>query len=104
MGERERCEVARLLALGDALRVAFRAAPALTVNQATLRVVKFEGESPPLHTHDEDECYVVLEGEIVVEVEGREPTKLARGDAFVVRAGTAHRPHPFPRATVLLVT
>jgi mannose-6-phosphate isomerase-like protein (cupin superfamily) len=77
---------------------------ALTVNQATLRVVKFDGHSPELHVHDADECYVVLDGELLVEIEGEPSTHLVKGDAYVVRAGTKHRPFALPSASILLIT
>jgi mannose-6-phosphate isomerase-like protein (cupin superfamily) len=83
---------------------AWQPQPALTVNQATMRVVRFEGPFPELHTHDADECYVVLEGELLVELEGGESIHVARGDACVVRAGTRHRPRALPHAAILLVT
>ena len=78
--------------------------PALTANQATLRVVRFEASGPDVHSHDIDECYVVLDGELVIEIEGKETLHLAKGDAYVVRAGTRHRPFALPRASILLVT
>ena len=78
--------------------------PALTANQATLRVVVFESSGPEVHAHDIDECYVVLDGELVIEIEGKETLHLAKGDAYVVRAGTRHRPFALPRASILLVT
>jgi mannose-6-phosphate isomerase-like protein (cupin superfamily) len=78
--------------------------PALTVNQATLRVVKFDARSPEMHTHDVDECYVVLDGELVIEIEGEPTMHLAKGDAFVVRAGKVHRPFAMPHASILLIT
>ena len=78
--------------------------PALTVNQALLRVVVFEASGPEVHAHDIDECYVVLDGELVIEIEGKEALHLGKGDAYVVRAGTRHRPFALPRASILLVT
>ncbi len=79
--------------------------PALTVNQATLRVVRFDARtSPEYHHHDIDECYVVLEGELVIEIDGEPSTHLAKGDAYVVRAGTKHRPFALPNASILLIT
>lgn len=78
--------------------------PALTVNQATLRVVKYDAQGPEVHHHDVDECYVVLEGELVIEIVGAPTTHLKKGDAFVVRAGTGHRPMALPTASVLLIT
>jgi mannose-6-phosphate isomerase-like protein (cupin superfamily) len=95
--------LARLATMARSL-VAWRPHSALTVNQATLRVVKFEGHSRDFHAHDIDECYVVLEGELVVEIEGEASIHLARGDAYVVRAGTSHRPLALPQASILLVT
>lgn len=92
-----------LQALARALP-AWQPRAALTVNQATLRVVRFEGPFGQLHTHDVDECYVVLDGELLVEVDGGESIHVAKGDACVVRAGTRHRPHGLPHASILLVT
>ena len=95
--------LAHLSAIARAIRP-WRPEPALTVNQATLRVVKFDAHSPEYHAHDVDECYVVLDGELVVEIEGEASTHLAKGDAYVVRAGTRHRPFALPAASILLIT
>ena len=78
--------------------------PALTVNQATLRVVKFDAHSPELHHHDIDECYVVLDGELVIEIVGEPSLVLKKGDAYAVRAGTQHRPFALSSASILLIT
>jgi mannose-6-phosphate isomerase-like protein (cupin superfamily) len=96
-------DLAHLHALARSIP-AWKPHAALTVNQATLRVVRFEGPFPDLHTHDVDECYVVLEGELLVELDGGESIHVAKGDACVVRAGTRHRPHGLPHASILLVT
>jgi mannose-6-phosphate isomerase-like protein (cupin superfamily) len=96
--------LAHLPALAKALPAPWQPYPALTVNQATLRVIKLEGHSPDFHTHDVDECYVVLEGEMLIEVARGASTHLAKGDAYVVRAGTVHRPLGLPLASVLLIT
>jgi mannose-6-phosphate isomerase-like protein (cupin superfamily) len=69
-----------------------------------VRVVRFEGRFSDFHTHDVDECYVVLEGELLVDIEGEASRHVARGEAFVVRAGTKHRPLAVPTAIVLLIT
>ncbi len=96
--------LARLLLLARAARQPWRAEDALTVNQARLRVVKFQGHFAQWHTHTEDECYVVLEGELLVEVEGAPAVRLSPGDAYVVRGGVVHRPFAVPIAMVLLIT
>src|ERR1700750_2932396 len=96
--------LARLLSIARAIRTPWKPHAALTVNGATLRVVKFEGHFSGFHTHEVDECYVVLEGELLVEIEGEPATRLQRGDAYVVRAGVIHRPFALPHASVLLIT
>jgi mannose-6-phosphate isomerase-like protein (cupin superfamily) len=95
---------APLVAMGRALASGWSPQAALTVNRATMRVVRFEGHFPQFHAHDSDECYVVLEGDIVVEIEGEASALVQTGEAYVVRAGTVHRPFAMPRATVLLIT
>jgi mannose-6-phosphate isomerase-like protein (cupin superfamily) len=95
---------AALLATGRQLRQPWRPEPALDVNAAHLRVVRFQGHFTEWHTHTEDECYVVLEGEVLVEIKGENSVRLGAGDAYVVRAGVVHRPFATPLATVLLVT
>lgn len=93
---------ASLIALGRRLP-AWHASEPLRVNGAPVRIMKFEGHHPTLHQHDVDECYVVLEGEMLVELEGQPAQRVVRGDAYVVRAGTAHRPFAIPTAIVLLL-
>src|SRR5690349_21777505 len=60
-------------------------------NETVLRVARFEGEFP-WHTHEEDEVFLCWDGSFRVEMEGREPVTLRRGDLFVVPRGTVHRP------------
>lgn len=93
-----------LLARARSLAWPYRAEPALTVNAATLRVVRFQGHFGQWHRHDEDECYVVLEGELLVEIENQPAVRVIAGEAYVVRAGIVHRPFATPIASVLLVT
>ena len=95
---------APLVAMGRALAAGWTSQPALDVNRANLKVVRFEGHFPQFHAHEVDECYVVLEGDIVVEIEGKPSALVQTGEAYVVRAGTVHRPFAMPRATVLLIT
>ncbi|HZA01790.1 MAG TPA: cupin domain-containing protein [Hyphomicrobiaceae bacterium] len=45
--------------------------------------------SPPLHTHPQDESYVVLDGQLTVQA-GGERFELRPGGVAVVRMGVAH--------------
>jgi quercetin dioxygenase-like cupin family protein len=47
------------------------------------------GASPPLHTHPQDESYVVLEGRLTLRA-GEERFELEAGGAAVVPMGVAH--------------
>jgi hypothetical protein len=43
--------LARLMQIAEAIRTPWQPHPALTANQATLRVVKFQGHAARWHTH-----------------------------------------------------
>lgn len=60
-------------------------------NDTVVRVARFDGEFP-WHTHEEDELFLCWDGSFRVEVEGREPATLHRGDLYVVPRGARHRP------------
>jgi mannose-6-phosphate isomerase-like protein (cupin superfamily) len=60
-------------------------------NDTVVRVARFDGEFP-WHTHEEDELFLCWDGTIRIEVEGREPITLRRGEMYVVPRGTQHRP------------
>ena len=47
------------------------------------------GASPPLHTHPQDESYVVLDGRMSVQA-GEQVAELGPGDVMVVPRGVAH--------------
>ena len=48
------------------------------------------GAGIPLHTHDCEECVVILDGDAVAEIDGAEH-RLTRWDTTYVAAGTPHR-------------
>ncbi|HTU82854.1 MAG TPA: cupin domain-containing protein [Candidatus Acidoferrales bacterium] len=74
-----------------------------TVNESVVRLGIFEGEFP-WHKHvDQDEFFLVLEGEIFLDVEGRETVKLGPHEGLTVPKGTVHRPRSPQRSVVLMV-
>ena len=51
------------------------------------------GIGQPPHTHDWNENYVILEGELNLNIGGH-PAIIATGDSYLVKAGTVHAPTP----------
>lgn len=74
-----------------------------TVNDAVVRLGIFEGEFP-WHKHDDqDELFLVLEGEIELDIEGRDAMRLGLHQGCTVPKGTMHRPRSPQRSVVLMV-
>ncbi len=72
-------------------------------NNNEVMVVKFIGEFP-FHKHDTtDDFFYVLEGEMLMDIEGEEPRKIKAGELFVVPKGVVHRPRAEAEVKVLLI-
>lgn len=72
------------------------------VNDAVVRLGAFEGDFHWHHHAEEDELFLVLEGEIHIDLPGR-TVHLGPHQGFTVPAGTEHRPRAEGRAIVLMV-
>ncbi|MEM8870288.1 MAG: cupin domain-containing protein [Pseudomonadota bacterium] len=71
-------------------------------NDNEVMVVKFAGEFP-FHSHpDTDDFFLVLEGEVLLDVEDQTQV-LHAGELCVVPAGVVHRPRAIQEAKVLLI-
>ena len=71
------------------------------VDDSFVKVAKIKGEFP-WHSHEmEDELFMVLEGEMSIELEDSR-VKLTTGDLHVVPKGTAHRPSAAEECLILL--
>ena len=75
-------------------------------NDDDVMVVKFAGEFP-FHDHpDTDDFFLVLDGEVILDIEGEggvESHVLRAGELFVVPKGVRHRPRAEAEAQVLLI-
>lgn len=72
------------------------------VNGSVVRFGVFEGEYH-WHKHDEDdEFFYVVDGELLIDLEGR-VVELAPGQGFVVPRGVVHRTRALRRTAVLMV-
>ena len=71
-------------------------------NGNDIMVVKFQGEFP-FHDHpDTDDFFLVIEGEVLLDVEDQTLT-LGPGELFVVPKGVRHRPRSEKEAKVMLI-
>lgn len=74
-----------------------------TVNEAAIRIGVFEGEFH-WHAHqEEDEFFLVLSGELEIEIEGQDSIRLKQHEGTMVPKGIRHRPKAPSGATVLMV-
>ncbi len=74
-----------------------------TVNDAVVRLGIFEGEFS-WHKHvEQDEFFLVLDGEIELDVEGREPLRLGVHQGCTVPKGVMHRPRSPKKSVVLMM-
>jgi mannose-6-phosphate isomerase-like protein (cupin superfamily) len=73
------------------------------VNESVARIGVFHGEFH-WHKHDrEDELFFVLEGKLIVDLEGDRTVELAPRQAIVVPKGVMHRTRAKERTVVLMV-
>ncbi len=72
-------------------------------NGNDVMVVKFQGEFP-YHLHENtDDFFLVLEGEMVMDLEGGTSHPVQAGELFVVPKGVTHRPRADQECKVLLI-
>ncbi len=73
------------------------------VNDSVVRLGVFLGEFH-WHKHDrEDEYFHVLEGRLLMDLEGRPTVELSPGEGIVVPRGVVHRTRALERTVVLMV-
>lgn len=72
-------------------------------NDNDIMVVKFQGEFP-FHLHeDTDDFFLVLEGEMIMDIKDAPSQHLRTGELFVVPKGVTHRPRAAAECKVLLI-
>ncbi|PRY76875.1 mannose-6-phosphate isomerase-like protein (cupin superfamily) [Yoonia maritima] len=72
-------------------------------NNNDVMVVKFQGEFP-YHKHDNtDDFFLVIEGQVTMDLEGAESVTFNAGELFIVPKGVVHRPRADQEAKVLLI-
>lgn len=72
-------------------------------NGNDVMVVKFQGEYP-FHQHEStDDFFYVLDGEMIMEIEGGAAHVVKAGEMFIVPKGVVHRPRAEQEVKVLLI-
>jgi mannose-6-phosphate isomerase-like protein (cupin superfamily) len=74
-----------------------------TVNEAVVRLGIIEGE---FHWHkhdDQDEFFLVLDGELLIDLEDRDTVRLAHHQGYTVPKGVVHRTRAPERTAILMV-
>jgi quercetin dioxygenase-like cupin family protein len=62
------------------------------VNDVYVKLAIICGEEIPWHNHrNEDELFLILEGSLFFEVEGKDGFTMNEGDLFIVKRGVNHR-------------
>jgi mannose-6-phosphate isomerase-like protein (cupin superfamily) len=87
----------RLAAVAGGYEVVHRS-PGLEIGVLVLAAPEADRQSP----HEDDEVYIVIEGNGVLEVEGRE-VELREGHAVFVPAGAAHHFVAYENLTLLVI-
>ena len=74
-----------------------------SVNESVVRLGVLEGEFH-WHQHErDDEFFLVLDGKLEIEIEGREAAVLGPRQAITIPRGVMHRPIAHGRTVVLMV-
>jgi mannose-6-phosphate isomerase-like protein (cupin superfamily) len=74
-----------------------------SVNDAVVRLGILEGDFH-WHKHDEqDEFFLVLDGELLIDLEDRDTVKLGRHQGYTVPRGVVHRTRAPRRTAILMV-
>jgi mannose-6-phosphate isomerase-like protein (cupin superfamily) len=72
-------------------------------NGNDVMVVKFAGTFPFHHHPDTDDFFLVLEGEMIMDIEGQAPEVVCAGELYIVPKGVTHRPRAEAECKVLLI-
>ena len=74
-----------------------------TVNDSVVRLGIIQGEYH-WHKHDrEDECFIVLEGELLLDIEGAGTVTLRKHLGYTVPRGVVHRTRAKEKTVILMV-
>jgi quercetin dioxygenase-like cupin family protein len=74
------------------------------VNGVYVKVAKIKGDKIPWHNHkNEDEFFLIVEGSLLFEIEGKESFKMNEGDFYIVKRGINHKVSAIDECKIMLI-
>lgn len=74
------------------------------VNDQYIKIAKIKGEDIPWHNHkNEDELFYIIEGSLLMEIEGETSFTMNTGDLFVVPKKVNHRVSATDDCLIMLI-
>jgi len=74
------------------------------VNDVFVKIASIKGENIPWHNHrEEDELFFVVDGTLLLELEGQENITMHEGDMLIVPRGVNHRVSSKEECKIMLV-
>ncbi len=74
------------------------------VNDVYIKVARICGEKIPWHAHSgEDEMFLILEGELLLEEDGKDALHMKEGDMHIVKRAIKHRVSSKEECSILLI-
>jgi len=74
------------------------------VDEVYVKLAKIKGDDIPWHAHDnEDELFYIIEGELLMEIEGEKPSFMKKGDIKVIPKKIRHRVSSKVECQIMLI-
>jgi quercetin dioxygenase-like cupin family protein len=74
------------------------------VNDVYVKLAKIKGDKVPWHNHkNEDELFLIIEGNLLFEIEGQDSFVMNKGDMFIVKRGVNHRVSSKEECKIMLI-
>ena len=74
------------------------------VDDVYIKLAKVKGDDVPWPTHDnEDEMFYVVEGSLVMEIEGEDSFELNEDEFYIVKKGVRHRVYSQDESRLMLI-
>ncbi|PLX13583.1 MAG: cupin domain-containing protein [Marinilabiliales bacterium] len=74
------------------------------INDVYVKIAKIKGDKLPWHSHNyEDEFFYVIDGTLLMEIEGQKIVEMKQGDFYVVKKGISHKVSSEEECNILLI-